>query len=184
MSILNYNIYKINLLLWTLTVPCILAGQSESGDSTSQNFVSKDTVISENRLKTPENVSAGLPAIPMSIHGIKQPNFMMHPKFWEYENEKDIFVYRNSGFKTGNLNLNLVLPPQKSILDLIRENPLKALLYGVATLAGMANHTIVGEDKMNLIRLNNMIQSRSGIPETAISGNGTIVYEIDIKKQK
>jgi hypothetical protein len=192
MSVLNYNICKINLLLWTMTVPCILAGQSESGDSIFENFLTKDTVISESILKTPElhventplNVSSNSPTIPMSIPGIKQPDFMMPPKYWGYEDAKNLFRYSDPGFEPGKLNLKLILPPQKNILDLIRENPFKALIYGMATLAGMANNTVVGEDKMNKIRLDNMVQSRLGVPETAISGNGSIIYEIDIKKYK
>jgi hypothetical protein len=192
MSILNYNIRKINVLLLVMTIPLFLAGQSESGDSILNNFVQEDTVISENILKTPElqdentpkNISPTHPIIPMLIPEIKQLEFIMPPGYWGYEDAKNMFNYKYQEFEAGKLNLNLNLPPKKSIFDLIRKNPLRTLIYGAATLAGQMNNTILGEDKMNRIRLNDMVQSHSGIPESAISGNGTIIYEIDIKKHK
>jgi hypothetical protein len=192
MDILRHSIYKINILMLTLSVPLLLAGQSESGDSTSTVFVSEDTVVSENILetpelqveKTPEKIYAP-PVIPMLVPEMKHPNMIvMPPQYLGYESAKNLFRYTAPGYEPGKLNLNLDLPPQRSLLDLIRENPLIALLYGVATLAGRMNNNIVGEDKMNLIRLNNMVQSRSGIPETAISGNGKIYFEIDINTHK
>jgi hypothetical protein len=175
-----------------LNIPLLLEAQSESGDSTSNIFVSKDTVISENILKTPdlqtektpESVSARSPLIPMLVPGMERYDFLMPPKYWGYENAKNMFRYTEPGFETGKLNLNLNLSPPKSLLELIRENPLRALIYGTAILAGKANNTVVGEDKMNLIRLDNMVQSRSGIPESAISGQGKIYYGIEIKKHK
>ncbi|MDR0724902.1 MAG: hypothetical protein LBF59_02700 [Prevotellaceae bacterium] len=191
MDILKHNIYRISILLLTVSIPLHLAGQSESGDSTSNIFVSEDTVITEKIIKTPElqvektpEKTSASPVIPMPIPGMKHPDLMMPPKYLGYERAKNMFRYTAPEYDPWKLNLNLNLPPQKRILDLIRENPFMALLYGVATLAGMANHNIVGEDKMNLIRLNNMVQSRSGIPETAISGNGKVYYEIDIKRKK
>ncbi|MDR2382687.1 MAG: hypothetical protein LBD76_02255 [Prevotellaceae bacterium] len=191
MDILKHNIYKISILLLIISIPSVLAGQSESGDSTSSIFVSEDTVISENILKTPElqvkktpeSISAS-PVIPMLIPGMKHPDLMMSPKYLGYESAKNMFRYTTPRYDPWQLNLNLNIPPQKSFLDLIKENPFMSLLYGVATLAGMANNNIKGEDKMNMIRLNNMVQSRSGVPESAISGNGKIYYEIDIKRSK
>jgi hypothetical protein len=176
------------MLFLVMAIPLFLTGQSESGDSILNNFVPKDAVISESILKTPElqgentpkNISPARPIIP----GIKQPEFMTPPRYRGYEYSKNLFEYKVLEFEAGKLNLNLNLPPQKNILDLIRENPLRALIYSAAILAGQVNNTIVGEDKMNQIRLNNMVQSRSGIPESAISGNGTVIYEIDIKKHK
>jgi hypothetical protein len=190
MGILKHNLYRISILLLITGIPLHLAGQSESGDSTSNNFVLEDTLVSENILKTPElqvektpeRISAP-PVIPMPVPGMEHPNLMMPPKYLGYESAKNMFRYTAPGYDPWKLNLNLNLPPQKRLLDLIRENPFLALLYGVATLAGMANHNLVGEDRMNLIRLNNMVQSRSGIPETAISGNGKVYYEIDIKRK-
>jgi hypothetical protein len=173
-------------------VPLFLEGQLKSGDSTSNIFVSKDTVTTENILKTPdlqieetqESVSSRPPLIPMPVPGMERYDFLMPPRYWGYENAKNMFRYTEPGFETGKLNLNLNLSPPKSFFELIRENPSRALLYGTAILAGRANNTIVGEDKMNLIRLDNMVQSRSGIPESAISGQGKIYYGIEIKKHK
>jgi hypothetical protein len=175
-----------------LNVPFFLKGQSEYGDSTANIFVSKDTVTSENILKTPdlqiektpENTSPKPPLIPMPVPGMERYDFLMPPRYWGFENAKNMFRYTEPGFEAGKLYLNLNLPPPKSFLELIRENPFRALLYGAAALAGRANNTIVGEDKMNIIRLDNMVQSRSGIPETAISGQGKVHYEIEIKRHK
>jgi hypothetical protein len=191
MNVLSYNIRKITVLWWALGIPLFLSGQSESGDSILNNFVPEDSVISANIHKTPElqsenipvNASPALPKIPMHIPGIKLPDVKLPPRYWGYEDAKNMLRYRTPEFDPWKPNLNLNFPPRKSILDLISENPLRALIYGVATLAGMANNTVVGEDKMNLIRLNGMVQSRSGIPETAISGNGTYIYEIDINSK-
>jgi hypothetical protein len=192
MNTFKYKIHKINILLLMMSVSLHLVGQSKSADSISNNFVSEDTIISENILKTPElqaektpeNVSPNSPMIPMPVPGLKQPNLLTLPRYLGYEGAKNMFLYKTSEYEPGKINLNLNLQPPKSILDLIRENPLRALVYGIATLAGMANNNIVGEDKMNIIRLNNMIQSRSGIPETAISGHGTIHYEINVNRRK
>ncbi|MDR1593510.1 MAG: hypothetical protein LBS43_03355 [Prevotellaceae bacterium] len=178
MDILNYTVRKISMLLLMISIPAILAGQSESGDSISNNFVRNDTAGIENIIKppelqvkkTPESMSSRAPMIPMSVPGmsmIRHSDLLKPPRYSGYESIK-----------------NLNLPPPKNLLDLIRENPLLALYYGLGTLAGMVNHTVIGEDKMNLIRLENMIQSHSGIPETAISGNGAVYYEIDVKRKK
>jgi hypothetical protein len=175
-----------------ISISLPLAGQSKSSDSLSNNLVVEDTAVVENILKTPkiqvektpDNVSPILPTIPMYIPGMKSSDFLMPPRYWGYEDAKNMFRYTTPGYDPKMLKLNLNLPPPRNILDIIRENPFRALLYGAATLAGMMNNTVVGEDKMNLIRLENMVQSRSGIPESAISGNGTIYYEIDIKRKK
>jgi hypothetical protein len=188
MNILRHNIYKISVLLLITSIPLHLAGQSKSSDSTSNIFVSGDTVITENILKTPElqveetpeKISSS-PMIPMLVPGMKHPNLMMPPIYLGYESATNLFRYTPPIYESWTLNLNLNLPPQKRFIDLIRENPFRTLLYGVVMLAGMANNTVVGEDKMNMIRLNNMVQSRSRIPETAISGRGTVNFEIDTK---
>jgi hypothetical protein len=181
------------MLLLMISVPSFLFGQTESGDSTSKNVVPEVTVIVENVVKTPElqvektpeNVfPAAAPMIPMNIPGMHSFDHLMPPRYLGYEGIMNMYRYTDLKYDAKTLNLNLNLPPAKNILDLIRENPLRALMYSAATLAGMVNHTVMGEDKMNLIRLDNMVQSRSGIPETAISGNGTIYYEIDIKRKK
>jgi hypothetical protein len=179
------------MLFMTISIPLFLKGQSKTIDSTSENFVVKDTVIIENILASPDvevekpskNASAR-PVIPMPIPEMTQFDLRLPPKYRRYEDIENMFRYTGEKFDPWKVTLNLNLPPQKTILDLIRENPLKALGYGVAALAGMANHNLVGEDKMNIIRLNNMVQSRSGIPETAISGWGTVYYEIDLKTHK
>jgi hypothetical protein len=195
------------MLLFLTCIPLFLTGQLESGDSISENIVLSDTVLSENIVKTPElqvediskNISSVSPTIPMNILGIKQFDIMMLPRYWGYEN---MFGYKAPELRTDKLNLNfstfsnnntynhrrelslnMDFAPPKSVLELIRENPLRALLYGMATVAGMMNNTIMGEDKMNKIRLDNMVQSRSGIPETMISGQ-TIIFEIDTRKNK
>jgi hypothetical protein len=192
MDILKNNIYKISLLLLIMSISSHLMGQLESGDSISNNLISEDTVISENILKTPEMQVEKTPptvfptpsTIPMLVPELKYPDLMMPPRYLGYEDAKNRFRYTAPmWYEPGKLNLNLP-PPPKSILDLIRENPFRALFYGAAMLAGMVNHNIVGEDKMNIIRLNDMVQSRLGIPETAISGQGAIYYEIDIKRHK
>jgi hypothetical protein len=194
------------MLLLIISIPLFLTGQSESIDSLSCDFVSEDTVLSENITKTPElliddvpkSVFSASPTIPMNIFGIKQFDIMTLPRYWGYEN---MFGYKSPELRTdilnldfstfanntaynhyGKLPLNLNFAPPKSVLELIRENPLRALLYGMATVAGMMNNTIMGEDKMNKIRLDNMIQSRSGIPETMITGQ-TIIFEIDTKRK-
>jgi hypothetical protein len=180
------------MLLLMINIPFFLMGQLNSVDSVSNNFVPNDSAVPENILKTPElqieatseSVSPSAPIIPMNIPGIRQSDFMTPPRYLGYEDAKNMFKYTAPKFNAGKPNLNLNLPPPKSILDLIGENPLRALIYGTATLAGMANHTVMGEDKMNKIRLNEMVQSRSGIPETAISGQGTVYYEIEIKRNR
>jgi hypothetical protein len=181
-----------------ISVPGLLAGQLETVDSASSNLVSDDTVIVENILKTPElqvkktpekvsSAASSAPVIPMPVpemNGMRYPDLPMLPRYTGYESIKSILKYTDPKYNTTTLKLNLNLPPPKNILDLIRENPLRALYYGVGTLAGKANNTVMGEDKMNMLRLEYMIQSRSGIPETAISGNKTVYYEIDIKRTK
>ncbi|MDR1338766.1 MAG: hypothetical protein LBK58_01705 [Prevotellaceae bacterium] len=206
MNALVYNICKINMLCLAISLPLFLSGQSGLVDSLSDNFVSGDTVISENVIKTPvedvpKNISPASPMIPMNIRGFKQSCIMMPPRYWGYERAKNKFRYTVPEFEADKLSLNLDFStypglyhheklylnldfaPPKNILELIRENPLRALVYGAASLAGMMNNTIMGEDKMNKIRLDNMVQSRSGIPETMIS-NQTVIYEIDIKKHR
>jgi hypothetical protein len=191
MDILRHNIRIIGILVLMVSISLHLAGQSKFGDSTSNISVPKDTVVSEKIIKTPElqvermpeKISVS-PVIPMLVPGMKQPNFMLPSKYLGYESAKNMFKYTTPKYNPWQMNLNLNLTPQKGLLDRIRENPFMAFIYGVATLAGMANNNIVGEDKMNIIRLNNMVQSRSGIPESAISGQGTVYYEIDIKRQK
>jgi hypothetical protein len=210
MDILSYNICKINMLLLMIIVPALLAGQSETIDSTSNNFVTNDTIIGENILKTPElqvekipeKEFSAPPMIPMPVpemSGQRRPDLLMSMRYPRYESIKgiskyteleydanlnlnfpsQIFLYRR-GISERTLNLNLNFAPPKSLLDMISENPLRLLLM----LAGMMNNHVVGEDKMNQIRLNNMVQSRSGIPETAISGNGAVYFEIDVKRKK
>jgi hypothetical protein len=175
-----------------------LVGQSEYGDSTSNDFVARDTVISENTLKTqdlqvektletvpPTPLSPSMHlTIPMYIPGMKASDLMMSPKYWEYENAITGFIYTNPIYDPWQMTLNLNLKLPKRLLDLIRENPFIALIYGVTTLAGMANHNVVGEDKMNIIRLDNMVQSRSGIPQTAIIIHGPAHFENEYKKIK
>jgi hypothetical protein len=184
-----------------------LTGQSESVDSLSDNLVSEDTIISENIIKTPElqvedapkNISSVSPMIPMNILGVKQFDIMMLPRYWGYENmfgytspelrtdklnlDFSTFSYNNTYKHHRELSLNMDFAPPKNILELMRENPFRALLYGMATVAGMMNNNIMGEDKMNKIRLDNMEQSHSGIPETMISGQ-SIIFEIDTRKNK
>jgi hypothetical protein len=200
MGALIYKIYKINMLCLTVSLPLFLSGQSGSVDSLSNNFVSEDTLTSENVIKTPElqteYAPKGInPMIPVNIHRFKQSDI------WRYESAKNRFRYAYHEFEADKLNLNwdfstyqnpshygkLYLnwdfAPPKNILELIRENPLRALIYGAASLAGMMNNNIMGEDKMNKIRLDKMVQSRSGIPETMIS-NQAAIYETDINKHK
>jgi hypothetical protein len=209
MRALICKIYRINILCLAISLPLFLSGQSEFVDSLSNNFVSEDTLISENVIKTPElqaedvpkNISPASPMIPMNIHEFKQSDIRMLPRYWGYESAKNMFRYTAPKFEADRLNLNwdfstyktpyqsdklylnLDFAPPKSILELIRENPLRALIYGAASLAGMMNNTIMGEDKMIKIRLDNMVQSRSGIPETMIS-NPAVIYEININTHK
>jgi hypothetical protein len=77
----------------------------------------------------------------------------------------------------GKPKLNLSFAPSKSILDLLRDEPLTALLYGGAIVAGMLNNQIIGEDKLMRIKMDNMIYSRSGIPESARSANGRVTVK-------
>jgi hypothetical protein len=193
------------MLLLMIIVPVLLAGQSEAVDSASNNFVTNDTVIAENILKTPELQVEKLPATPMipmpvpEMSELRYPNLLMLPKYPGYESVRSTLKYTESKYDAKMLNLNfpawtdfhsppyintfnlnLNFSPSKSLLDLINENPLRVLLM----LVGMMNNNVVGEDKMNQIRLNDMVQSRSRIPETAISGNGAVYYEIDIKRKK
>jgi hypothetical protein len=208
MSVLICKIYRINILYLAISLPLFLSGQSESVDSLSNNFVSEDTLISENIIKTPElqtenvpkSISPASPMIPMNIHGFKS-DIRMLPRYLGYESAKSMFRYTAPKLEADKLNLNwdfstyknpyhhdkLYLnwdfAPPKNILELIRENPLRALIYGAASLAGMMNNNIMGEDKMNKIRLDNMIQSRPGIPETMIS-NPAVIYEININTHK
>jgi hypothetical protein len=196
------------MLLLATCIPLFLMGQTEVVDSLSGNFVTEDTIFSESTVKTPElqiddvpkNISPASPMIPMNIDGIKQFDITMLPRYWGYENmfgykapelradklNLDFSTFSNNNLYNNQyrkLSLNLNFAPSPNILELIRENPLRALLYGMATVAGMMNNTIMGEDKMNKIRLDNMVQSHSGIPETMIPGQ-TINFEIDIKKKK
>ncbi|MDR0384966.1 MAG: hypothetical protein LBH60_02685 [Prevotellaceae bacterium] len=208
MNILIYNIGKISILVLMTGVSSFLLGQSVTVDSLSGSYVSGDTAVSENITempeikveKAPENVSPAA-AIPMNIPSAKPLDFILDSKYNNIRNvsgyavpqidtvKPDFNLYfstninRNIYYNRGKLYLNLNLDPPKSIINLIRENPLRALIYGVATFAGMMNNTIVGEDKMNKIRLDNMVQSHTGIPETMVSGQGTVFYEIDIKKK-
>jgi hypothetical protein len=175
-----------------------LSGQSESGDSIAKNFVAEDTAGSEKILKTPElQVEKTMetlspanpenpvpPTIPMYIPGMKSSDFMMPPRYWGYEKAITGFRYTSPEYDPWQMTMNLNLPPRKSLLDLIRENPFMALIYGVTTLAGMMNNTIAGEDKINIIRLDNMVQSRSWMPETAIPVQGPVNYENGYKRIK
>jgi hypothetical protein len=171
-----------------ISVPALLVGQVESVDSISNNFVPEDTVNIENLFKTPElnvekmpeKVFPATSTIPMNIPEMKSSVLLMPPRYLGYEGIKNILRYTTPKYDTKTLNLNLNFPPPKSLLDVIDEDPLRALLM----LMGMANNTVMGEDKMNQIRLKSMIQSRSWIPETAISGNGAVYYEIDTKRKK
>jgi hypothetical protein len=179
-----------------INVPALLAGQSKIVDSASNNFVSEDTVIVENILKTPElqvektpeKVSPTAPMIPMTVpgmSGMRHPDFLMPPRYLGYESAMSMLKkYTDVKYDSKTLNLHLDFSPPKSLRELISEDPLRALLYIVGAIAGRANHTVMGEDKMNKIRLDNMIQSHSGIPESAISGNGAIYYEIDTKNER
>ncbi|MDR1886993.1 MAG: hypothetical protein LBQ70_03675 [Prevotellaceae bacterium] len=168
----------------------LLTGQSEYADSLSNVSVATDTVISEDIIetpelqveKTPESVSPATLTIPPNMLEIRQP-FMTHPGFWGYG--IDMFGLTTPQFNPREINLNLNFAPRKNILELIRENPFRAVVYGAAMLAGQMNHTLYGEDKMTKIRLDNMLQSHSGIPETATPGSAaSFNYEIDINKHK
>jgi hypothetical protein len=187
------------------SVSPFLMGQAKIADSLSNNYGSGDTAVTENIIKmpefqdekVPEKASPALPVIPMNIPGTKPADFPINktplqgyavpwPGTGNPNFSPDFLTNtnRNIYYNQGKLYLSLNLEPPKNILELIRENPLRALIYGAATFAGMMNNTIMGEDKMNKIRLDNMVQSRKGIPETMISGQGTVYYEIDIRKNK
>jgi hypothetical protein len=80
-------------------------------------------------------------------------------------------------FDATKLNLNLqFVSPQKKLASLLKEEPAKALLYVAAYIAGMLNHNIEGEDKRMKKQMDCMINSRSGVPESARSANH--LYEI------
>jgi hypothetical protein len=70
------------------------------------------------------------------------------------------------------------------MIDLNKENPLRAAIYGAAIFAGQMNNVLYGEDKMTTIRVNQLVQSHSGIPETARPSGASVNYEINIKKRK
>jgi hypothetical protein len=203
MNTLCSNIGKISILVMMTSIASFLAGQSGTVDSLSGDGVPEVAAVTDSIIKIPEfrsektveNVSPP-PLIPMNIPAAKlSPYLLPTPR---YKDGKTALGYaipwtdlnfstnvnRNVYYNNGKLYLTpyLGLEPQKNILELIRENPLRALVYGVATLAGMMNNTVMGEDKMNKIRLDNMVQSRTGIPETMISGQGTLHYETDTRK--
>ncbi|MDR1169468.1 MAG: hypothetical protein LBK97_01370 [Prevotellaceae bacterium] len=183
-----YNICKVTVLLFAVNIPLFSAGQLKPAGQQVVNSVVADTAVSESTVKKPDLQTGSIvegvfPAIPVSIPGVVRPS-MLPPWYMGYEDAKSLLHYTAPRFEAWRLNLNLNLPPQKSVLDIIGENPLRALIYGMATLAGMANNTVMGEDKMNKIRLDVMVQSRSAIPETAISGNGRVYYEIDIRRNR
>jgi len=174
----------------TFLASSLVFGQSVA-DSISENLISTDT-ISENILQNPElNVKKERPKviipsqlIPLDINGTRRPDFLL-PQNWQYD-AKNRFRFMPPPFDPTQMTLNLNFEPQKNILELIQENPFRALLYGAAIVAGKANNVLYGEDKMTTIRVNDMVQSRSGIPETARSSSGhiNINYEIDLKKHK
>lgn len=77
----------------------------------------------------------------------------------------------------GKPQLNLSFAPPKNFLDVLREEPLKALLYGGAMVVGLLNNQIIGEDKLMRIRMDQTIYSRSGIPESARSADGRVTVK-------
>jgi hypothetical protein len=178
------------VFLGTLFAPSLIFGQSVAGDSISDILISNDT-ISENILQNPElNVKKPsrviIPSkmIPLDINGTRQPDFLF-PQNWQYD-AQNRFRFTPLPYDPTKMTLDLNFEPPKRILELIQENPLRALIYGAAFLAGQSNNVLYGEDKMTTIRVDNMVQSHSGIPETARSSRGTINvnYEIDLKKHK
>jgi hypothetical protein len=76
-----------------------------------------------------------------------------------------------------NLNLSLKSPSPSRLNELMNESPLRFLLYGAAILAGRMNNVLVGEDKMTVIRVERSVMSRSGVPESAVSGQGFITVQ-------
>jgi hypothetical protein len=175
------------LIFGMLCTSPVLRGQSLSGDSVSNNLISADSV-SENIIhkqpelkpkSSPQIISPMRPPIPVDI-----PNMKLLPaKYWGYDS-KNIFRYSPPPFDPAEITLNLEFAPPKSIIELIKENPFRAAVYGTAILAGKANNILYGEDKMTTIRVNHSVQSHSGIPETARPSGISVNYEINIKKQK
>ena len=72
------------------------------------------------------------------------------------------------------LNLSLKSPAPSRLSEILDETPVRYLLYGAAILAGRMNNVLVGEDKMTTIRVESTVASRSGVPESAISGQGNV----------
>lgn len=150
------------LLFSLLLVPLLFKGQEKNIADTAKNI----KIESDVKQKTE------FPLIDMDIITGKKP-LKLSPSPGLYLEGLDKYLPEKK-FNPQKLELNLNLTPPKRLKDVVKEDPLKAIILGGAIFLGMMNHTIYGEDKMLKIRIEQGVQSRSNIPETAKSAHGAI----------
>lgn len=157
------------LLLFTFIYFFANAQINDKGD-----IVKKPEIIEPETSKIPMNIP-----IPKSINipQLKQPVILPPPGYMGYDMDKLLHFTPENPYDPTKLHLNMNFEAPKSIRELLRDDPANALLMGGAIVLGLLNNHIQGEDKMNKIRVEQGVQSRSGVPESARSGQGYITIK-------
>jgi hypothetical protein len=165
---------KLFVFAMALCMPFLLEGQIVSdtvgsGKTLNVEKPRKPTI----RMSLPDLPDLKLPArVPAAAHTAGRIIRELEPRLYRELNPRPDFDPEKM-----NLNLSLKSPAPARLSELLGESPLNFLLYGAAALAGRMNNVLVGEDKMTSIRVDRAVMSRSGVPESAVSGQGYITVQ-------